>query len=738
MEASSNRDDEQLCSVCMQIDLAGLFRSARARADGIHLGRLEAIMSRASCCALCETIIASLSSPLPYQRIDASSLLRRLQNDGAGTDCWLYSYRIFEDSKASIHGQDKAFRLAVSTLHPSENSDREHKFARQSHSGNIQLSATSAENLKLSSRFHGRRISKNRVDLQQARKWLELCETTHGSICEHPGFQYKSPFTMEKPEDLTVINVHRMCLQALPPNALYVALSYCWPDTPGMLNVKATRYSLHSEEAFLKTSQISSTILEAIECTKELGEDFLWVDAMCITQDDPRHKMQQINQMDRIYGNAVLTIVAATPGKHARERLPGFSNHAHSRNQYVKRVKGLELMIPPGCLEDLLLRTRWETRGWTFQEAYLSRRLLFFTEHQAYFQCSCGICCEDSVGEYHHPTAFVHHSMNLWNPRNRYGADAKADFGDLWLLLSRYPSESEAFRAYCNFISVYLRRQLSFPEDILKALSGLLKVFERSMDTPFVSGLPLRWFDHALLWELYGPACRRNSRMLGGARQEFPSWSWTGWDAGSEPPYWLMPDEVERLTDNWVVTGNDIAVSMYTGDSTYGRLDGLGISGNDPQEANSELTFFPKGQCASSSLDNCKYLLSRTAVASMGLDGESQKVEDEGLWPDSVHLKIFGLEGDWIGLILVDRQWTISHIEGPRNFDFMLLSRAKRARIEEDCLFDETRYNKRPWCLLNVMLLKWVGEFAERIAVGVMHEDAWKASAPRAKFVRLI
>ncbi|KAF2235042.1 HET-domain-containing protein [Viridothelium virens] len=543
MATSCNQDDENLCSACVQIDIASLFRQACAREDATHLGRLEDIMGRASYCAFCETIIASLSSPLPYQMTDATSLLRLLQNDGAGTDCWLYSYCIFEDSKASIYGQEKTCRLAISTLHPDKNFDRKHDPVRRSHSGNIQLSASSAASLSLSSRFHGRAIARRRVDLQQARKWLDICKTTHGSICEHPGFQDKMPFTMERPEDLTVINVHRMCLQTLPPNAHYVALSYCWMDKPVMVNTKSIRDALHTEEAFLKTSQISSTIQEAIECTKELGQDFLWVDAMCITQDDSIHKMQQINQMDRVYGNASLTIVAATPGKHAKERLPGFSSLGHFRNQYVKKVQGLELMIPFGCLEDLLFRTRWDARGWTFQEAYLSRRLLFFTECQAYFQCSCGVCCEDSVGEYHHPAAFVHHSINLWNPRTCYGADDHDNFGDLWLLFSRYSSESDAFRAYCNFISVYMRRQLSYPEDILDAVSGLLKVFERSMDTSFISGLPIRWFDHALLWELYDPASRRKSRTLGETEQRFPSWSWTGWSAGSEPPFWLDPDE---------------------------------------------------------------------------------------------------------------------------------------------------------------------------------------------------
>ena len=738
MAALPKQYDEQLCPICKQIDLASLFRSARTQEDSIYLGRLEGIVDRASYCALCETILQSLSSPLPYQRIDASSLLRRLQNDGGGTDCWLYSYCFFEDSRASAYGQDKAVRLAVSTLHPDKTSDYEHQLARKSHAGDIQLCACSAESLGLSPRFHGRRIIEGRVDLQKAKKWLDVCETTHGTNCEHPGFQYQSPFTIEQPENLTVINVHQMCLQKLHLSSRYVALSYCWPQEPGMLNTKDTRDFLHSDGAFLETSQISPTIREALECTKELGEDYLWVDAMCITQDDSSDKIRQINQMDRVYGNAVLAIVAAPAAQHAKEGLPGYSGHSFSRMQFAKEVKGLELLIPLGCLEDLLFRTRWDTRGWCFQEAFLSRRLLYFTEHQAYFQCSCGICSEDAIGEYHDPAAFVHHSTNLWNPRNRYSADTEGDFGDLWLSFSGYSSESEGFRAYCNFVSVYLRRQLSFPEDILHALSGLLKVFERSMDTLFLFGLPLRWFGHALLWEPYGPARRRNLSGPHGSIQQFPSWSWSGWDTGSEPPYWLTIDEIEGLVDHWMVADDSKALPIYTCKNMRGRLDGLGISDDDQEAANLGVTLLPVSQCTSSSFGSYKYLLSKTAIASFCLSRESQKVQNEGLWADGIHLKVFSSEGDWIGLILVDRQWTKSQIHGRRNFDFMLLSSAKRARIEEDPLFDVTHYRKRQWYLLNVMLLKWEGEFAERVAVGVVHEDAWRAARPRPKFVKLI
>ncbi|KAI9711723.1 MAG: hypothetical protein M1820_001867 [Bogoriella megaspora] len=642
-----------------------------------------------------------------------------------------------EDSEASAYGHDRALRLAVSTLHPDKTSDRDHLFMRRAHAGDIQLSASSAESLGLNPRFYGRRILSSGVDLAIAKRWLDVCEMKHGSLCNQPGLQYTDPFETEQPRGLTVINVNRLCLQALPPDSRYVALSYCWPKEPGLVNRRTIQESLYSDSVFYDADNISPTIKEAIACTKELAQDYLWVDAICITQDDPVDKMRQINQMDRIYSKAVLTIVAAAPSQNGPEGLVGFSYGSAQRRQIVRRVQGLDLMVPLGCLEDLLSRTRWDTRGWTFQEAFLSRRLLYFTEHQAYFQCSSGICCEDSVGESHHPEAFVHHSTNLWNPRNHYNADVESDFGDSFMLFSSYRSGSEAFRAYCNFVSVYLRRQLSFPDDILNALSGLLKIFERSMDTRFCWGLPLRWFDLALLWQLYGPARRRADAELSSRDSKFPSWSWTGWDTGSEPPYWLTPNEIQRLIYFWAVGEDNTAVPMYTGECGYGEIDGLEISTDDFQRANLELTLLPTGgQCTPRQLDSLKYLLSRTAVACLFLDSRWQEVEDRNLWPNGIHLKIFDSEDKWVGLILTDREWAKS--QRGDCFDFMLLSRAERARVEGNHTFDEKCYEKRPWCLLNVMLLKWEGDLAERVAVGVVHEDAWKAAEPESKYVKLV
>jgi hypothetical protein len=93
----------------------------------------------------------------------------------------------------------------------------------------------------------------------------------------------------------------------------YIALSYVWGET--------NDFTLNSENisSFVKPGGLNShfsndlprTIRDAIIVTREIGERYLWIDSMCIQQDDIPEKREQIELMDWVYGHATLTIVAA-------------------------------------------------------------------------------------------------------------------------------------------------------------------------------------------------------------------------------------------------------------------------------------------------------------------------------------------------------------------------------------------------------------------------------------------
>lgn len=74
----------------------------------------------------------------------------------------------------------------------------------------------------------------------------------------------------------------------------------------------------------LVQARLPQTVRDAMQLCLDLGERYLWVNSLCITQDDPITQKQQIDIMDSIYASATLTIVAAA-GDHADSGLPGIS-----------------------------------------------------------------------------------------------------------------------------------------------------------------------------------------------------------------------------------------------------------------------------------------------------------------------------------------------------------------------------------------------------------------------------
>ena len=146
--------------------------------------------------------------------------------------------------------------------------------------------------------------------------------------------------------------------------------------------------------------ELPRTIMDAVTSVEMLGKRYLWVGALCI---EPGHEIDlaaQIPIMGHIYTRSFLIVVAAS-GEDADSGLPVL-NELSARG--VQRVIGplgggdvLSICKPSCCsycitarqnTTPYLARLTWDTRGWTFQEKELSRRLLIFAEEQAYWECT--------------------------------------------------------------------------------------------------------------------------------------------------------------------------------------------------------------------------------------------------------------------------------------------------------------------------------------------------------------
>jgi hypothetical protein len=131
----------------------------------------------------------------------------------------------------------------------------------------------------------------------------------------------------------------------------------------------------------------------------ELEESYLWVEALCIVQDDEHDISAQIKNIHKIFRNAAVTIIAAS-GKGVRAGLSGFRPHSRNVTQHFGVVQGLRLLVVGPPLEAILQSVKWNTRAWAYQEFLLSKRLLIFTPSQVFFICNTDASSEDSARDH--------------------------------------------------------------------------------------------------------------------------------------------------------------------------------------------------------------------------------------------------------------------------------------------------------------------------------------------------
>ncbi|KAF3052179.1 hypothetical protein E8E11_006864 [Didymella keratinophila] len=294
------------------------------------------------------------------------------------------------------------------------------------------------------------------------------------------------------PPGFRVIDIKEQCIsQVTTTTCDFFALSYVWgiDDYPLSKTTKANFETLTTPGALSKI-KLPQTVQDAMTACAELGRRYLWVDRLCIIQDDLSDKASQISAMDRIYRSAQYVIVAyGSADMHS-----GMSGISRPRPQTQMRVTVWELTITSDAFDDFCDRDfkgcGYIERGWTYQEFELARRKLCFRNTQAFLECRHG-----RKEEYH----------------RGFG-----DNGDENQTVRRV---APLFGQYTSHIEIYSRRRLTFYSDATAAITGVLHwLYEGKGD--IYCGLPTYHFDRALLWYYESGELDRPPNV------GFPSWSW--------------------------------------------------------------------------------------------------------------------------------------------------------------------------------------------------------------------
>lgn len=230
--------------------------------------------------------------------------------------------------------------------------------------------------------------------------------------------------------------------------------------------------------------------------------------------------------MKLVYSSSDLTIAAAA-GAHADHGIPGISI-PRKHVQYSEVITGLRLatMFPSFTGLETSSDLLWNTRGWTFQEKLLTKRMLLLTDYQVYFKCAESIWTE----EIHLETEKLSKSVEarqakyLWKPgRERHSLlEGRATALAEHLLQLNVEDEWDylgGFLDYTAAVAEFSRRNLTNRSDTLFAISGVLDTL-RDITGDFTLGLPRKHFLESLMWfPEVGCVARRDTT------QGMPSWT---------------------------------------------------------------------------------------------------------------------------------------------------------------------------------------------------------------------
>jgi hypothetical protein len=104
----------------------------------------------------------------------------------------------------------------------------------------------------------------------------------------------------EDPPKLVIVNT-------LPSNPNYATLSYCWGTKQ---NVCLRRDTLASFTTAIPVAKLPKTLTDALAITKALALSYVWIDALCIIQDDHNDWLTESAKMRSIYGGSRINIAA--------------------------------------------------------------------------------------------------------------------------------------------------------------------------------------------------------------------------------------------------------------------------------------------------------------------------------------------------------------------------------------------------------------------------------------------
>jgi len=376
------------------------------------------------------------------------------------------------------------------------------------------------------------------------RTWIQTCRQNH-EICSKNLENFLPTRLLdlqafETGDDVRLVSVGLSDFENESFQPEYITLSHCW-GPPKVRPIMTTKGNLEERMTRICIDDLSKTFRDAVRVVRELGERYLWIDSLCIIQDDETDWATEAALMAEVYGQSYCTLAAlssrdstdgcrlvpdiqdticqfleldAQDDHYGPYRIRIFQNEPrewheeYGDNPYRHGGYGNS---------DTPLRSR----AWTLQERELSKRNINFGKHQLLWECR--ELKASAQLPWHHKRP--EDDFEMWPIRKA-------------LTESLAPNGPVVMRdRWYELMEDYSFRSLTRETDKLPALSGLARHFQDIFPGgKYLTGI---WSTHlpaALLWRSTSGTAHRYSSYIA------PTWSWASVNG-------RISYETQRLTD---------------------------------------------------------------------------------------------------------------------------------------------------------------------------------------------
>ncbi|KAH8593145.1 heterokaryon incompatibility protein-domain-containing protein [Bisporella sp. PMI_857] len=361
----------------------------------------------------------------------------------------------------------------------------------------------------------------------RATKWLSHC-LSHDENCGPHGSTYAPRRLLNL--GLGVESHDPILFEPTEP-VPYVCLSYCWgTDIKDVLTT--TTKTLKTHYRGIRLSSLPRTIYDAVIFCRGLKLQYLWVDSLCIVQDDRESWLGDSAQMREIYSNALITLAIEEPASCKT----GFLGKQRFGSEWQQKLvtlvspeaggpgKALFIRPPTSQSPDGAQRCSLDKRGWCLQESILSKRRLCFDGNEMTWECAHRTICE--CGH----TSWVPRSMDF----AQLGHSLRPQLDNL--------RQNNPFGHWRDIVEEYSNRSLTEAGDKLIAVSALAKLihenFKNSEGEPhtYLAGLWKEEFLYDITWSVVPPE-GHSYKHKSIPQFRAPTWSWAYLDAPVEYKY---------------------------------------------------------------------------------------------------------------------------------------------------------------------------------------------------------